>query len=213
MAKIQKPLAEVRYAKELAALEYADKGNSKPAGWKLSPAAVRDFIIGRNEPIAFGGENVEITQKFYGDNALVERAVITLAGSRGLMLVGEPGTAKTMLSELLSAAVCGISSNTVQGSAGTTEDNIKYSWNYALLLSKGPVQEALIPAPVYRGMREGIITRFEELTRCPQEVQDTLISLMSDRVMNIPEFEEGQNLLFAAEGFNIIGTANTRDKV
>lgn len=212
MANIQKPLAEVRYAKELAALAYNDRGNSRPAGWRLSPAAVRDFIIGRDKPIAFDGEKVEITQKFYGDNALVERAVITLAGSRGLMLVGEPGTAKTMLSELLSAAICGVSSNTVQGSAGTTEDNIKYSWNYALLLSKGPVQEALIPAPVYRGMREGIITRFEELTRCPQEVQDTLISLMSDRVMNIPEFEEGRNLLFASEGFNIIGTANTRDK-
>lgn len=212
MSRIQKPLAEVRYAKELAALEYDDKGSSKPAGWKLSPAAVRDFIIGRDKPIKFDGEKVVITQKFYGDNALVERAVITLAGSRGLMLVGEPGTAKTMLSELLSAAICGCSSNTVQGSAGTTEDNIKYSWNYAMLLSKGPVKEALIPAPVYKGMSEGIITRFEELTRCPQEVQDTLISLMSDRVMNIPEFEDGNNLLFASEGFNIIGTANTRDK-
>lgn len=212
MSRIQKPLAEVRYAKELAALEYDDKGSSKPAGWKLSPTAVRDFIIGRDKPIKFDGEKVNITQKFYGDNALVERAVITLAGSRGLMLVGEPGTAKTMLSELLSAAICGCSSNTVQGSAGTTEDNIKYSWNYAMLLSKGPVKEALIPAPVYKGMSEGIITRFEELTRCPQEVQDTLISLMSDRVMNIPEFEDGNNLLFASEGFNIIGTANTRDK-
>ncbi len=212
MSKIQKPLAEEKYAKELAALYEADRECRKPAGWKLSPAAVRDFILGRKTPVKLDGESVEITQKFYGDNALVERAVITLAGSRGLMLVGEPGTAKTMLSELLSAAICGCSSNTVQGSAGTTEDNIKYSWNYALLLSKGPVPEALIPAPVYKGMSEGIITRFEELTRCPQEVQDTLISLMSDRVMNIPEFNDGSNLLFAAEGFNIIGTANTRDK-
>lgn len=206
--KIQKPLAENRYADQLGALSEADKNNRKPEGWKLSPRAVRTFILGSRSPI----EGVEIDQKFYGDDAMVERAIVTLAGSRGLMLVGEPGTAKTMLSELLSAAICGCSSNTVQGSAGTTEDNIKYSWNYALLLSKGPVKEALIPAPVYRGMSEGIVTRFEEITRCPLEVQDTLISIMSDRVMNVPELSGNESLLFAKSGFNVIGTANTRDK-
>lgn len=206
--KIQKPLAEKRYDKQLEALEYADKENRKPENWKLSPKAVRTFITGSDEPV----EGVVIDRKFYGDDALVERAIVTLAGNRGLMLVGEPGTAKTMLSELLSAAICGCSSNTVQGSAGTTEDNIKYSWNYAILLSKGPVPEALIPAPVYTGMKEGIITRFEEITRCPLEIQDTLVSIMSDRVMNIPEFSGEEKLLFAHSGFNIIGTANTRDK-
>lgn len=205
---IQKPLAETAYKDQLEALAESDKNNRRPEGWKLSPKAVRTFILGSEKPVC----GVKIPQKFYGDDALVERAVVTLAGNRGLMLVGEPGTAKTMLSELLSAAICGCSSNTVQGSAGTTEDNIKYSWNYAMLLSKGPVREALIPAPVYRGMSEGIITRFEELTRCPLEVQDTLVSIMSDRVMNIPEFSGEDSLLFAERGFNIIGTANTRDK-
>ncbi len=206
--KIQKPLAEVLYKEQLGALAESDQGNRKPEGWQLSPRAVRTFILGSEKPVC----GVKIPQKFYGDDALVERAIVTLAGSRGLMLVGEPGTAKTMLSELLSAAISGCSSNTVQGTAGTTEDNIKYSWNYALLLSKGPVPEALIPAPVYRGMSEGIITRFEELTRCPLEVQDTLVSIMSDKVMNIPELNGAENLLFAKRGFNIIGTANTRDK-
>lgn len=205
---IQKPLAEDKYSAELDALLESDRGNRCPAGWKLSPRAVRNFILGSDKPVC----GVDITKKFYGDDALVERAIVTLAGNRGLMLVGEPGTAKTMLSELLSAAVCGCSSNTVQGSAGTTEDNIKYSWNYAMLLSKGPVKEALIPAPVYNGMSRGIITRFEEITRCPLEVQDTLVSIMSDKVMNIPELTGEDKLLFAAEGFNIIGTANTRDK-
>lgn len=143
--KIQKPLAEEKYKDELDALKESDRGSRKPDGWQLSPRAVRDFIIGAEKPV-YG---VNIKRKFYGDDALIERAIVTLAGNRGLMLVGEPGTAKTMLSELLSAAVCGCSANTVQGSAGTTEDNIKYSWNYAMLLSKGPVKEALIPAPVY----------------------------------------------------------------
>jgi len=45
--------------------------------------------------------------------------VVTLAGERGLLLVGEPGTAKSMLSELLAAAIAGDSSLTVQGTAGT----------------------------------------------------------------------------------------------
>ena len=207
--KIQKPLMEMRYADELAALRKQDTG-AKPANWQLSPRAVRAFILGQSEPIELDGRLVTITPKFFGDDALVERAIITLAGNRGLMLVGEPGTAKTMLSELLSAAICGISTNTVQGTAGTSEDNIKYSWNYALLLAKGPIKEALVPSPVYIGMKRGIITRFEEITRCPLEIQDSLISIMSDRVLNIPELGE-EGLLFASSGFNVIATANTRD--
>lgn len=207
---VQKPLTEVKYREELEALRAADTGK-RPEGWLMSPKAVRSFILGEKKPIEYNGKKVEISQKFYGDDSLVERAVVTLASNRGLMLVGEPGTAKTMLSELLSAAISGNSTNTVQGTAGTTEDNIKYSWNYALLLAKGPVKEALVPAPVYTGMQSGIITRFEEITRCPLEIQDTLISIMSDRVMNIPEF--GSNgMVFAAKGFNVIATANTRDK-
>lgn len=201
---------EMRYAEELAALRANDAG-SKPANWLLSPRAVRDFILGLKEPLPHEGKQVTITPKFFGDDALVERAVVTLAGNRGLMLVGEPGTAKTMLSELLSAAISGISTNTVQGTAGTSEDSIKYSWNYALLLAKGPVKEALVPSAVYIGMQRGIITRFEEITRCPLEIQDSLISIMSDRVLNIPELGE-EGLLFANSGFNIIATANTRDK-
>lgn len=210
MNNVQKPLTEVKYKEELDALRANDKG-MKPSGWLMSPKAVRSFILGEKKTLDYNGKKVTISQKFYGDDSLVERAIVTLASNRGLMLVGEPGTAKTMLSELLSAAICGNSANTVQGTAGTTEDNIKYSWNYALLLAKGPVKEALVPAPIYTGMQEGIITRFEEITRCPLEIQDTLISIMSDRVMNIPEFGR-DGMIFASQGFNVIATANTRDK-
>lgn len=206
----QKPLMEMRYQEELAALSACDK-ERRPENWRLSPRAVRTFILGTEEPIEYEGKKLKITQKFFGDDALVERAIVTLAGNRGLMLVGEPGTAKTMLSELLAAAISGTSANTVQGTAGTSEDNIKYSWNYALLLAKGPVLEALVPSPVYVGMTRGILTRFEEITRCPLEIQDSLISILSDRVMQIPEFA-AEGLLFAKPGFNIIATANTRDK-
>lgn len=206
----QKPLMETLYKKELEALRNIDK-DKRPQNWLMSPKSVRDFILGKERPIELNGEKIEITKKFYGDDALVERAIITLAGNRGLMLVGEPGTAKTMLSELLSSAISGVSTITIQGTAGTNEDSIKYSWNYAMLLSKGPVIEALVPSPVYIGMNKGIITRFEEITRCPLEIQDSLISILSDKVLNIPELGEDA-ILFAKPGFNIIATANTRDK-
>lgn len=203
-----KPPVEVRYADELALLAKYDTGK-RPENWKLSPKAVRTFILGGKVKTENG--NVEIAKKFFGNDALVERCIITLAGNRGLMLVGEPGTAKTMLSELLSASCCGTSTNTVQGTAGTTEDMIKYSWNYALLLSKGACREALVPSPLLVGMEKGIFARFEEITRTPAEIQDSLISVMSDQILIIPELAD-DGIILAKAGFNIIGTANTRDK-
>ena len=205
-----KPPVEIRYREELEALKASDTGR-RPLNWQLSPQAVRTFILGSDRPIPGKKGDVEITRKYYGNDMLVERCIVTLAGNRGLMLVGEPGTAKTMLSELLSAAISGVSTNTIQGTAGTTEDMIKYSWNYALLLDRGPSREALVPSPLYVGMEKGIITRFEEITRTPAEIQDSMISVMSDKVLNIPELGD-EGLLFARPGFNVIGTANTRDK-
>lgn len=201
--KVLRPPIEVLYSKELKALEKSDS-HPKPPGWKLSPRAVRAFVCGSSNP--------KISRKFYGDDVMIERAIVGLAGNRGLLLVGEPGTAKTMLSELLSAAISGISINTIQGSAGTSEDQIKYSWNYAMLLAKGPSQEALVPAPLYVGMREGILVRFEEITRCPPEIQDALISVLSDKVMSIPELSGEERTLLAKPGFNVIATANIRDR-
>ncbi|MGN6714901.1 ATP-binding protein [Anaerocolumna jejuensis] len=210
-SKVQiKPPVEVEYEEELRAIRANDTAR-KPLNWQMSPQAVKTFILGSRNPIVFEGKEYLIQKKYLGNDALVERCIVTLAGNRGLMLVGEPGTAKTMLSELLSAAISGVSTNTVQGTAGTTEDMIKYSWNYALLLAKGPVREALVPSPLYVGMEKGIITRFEEITRTPAEIQDSLISVLSDKVLNVPELRD-EGFLFARQGFNVIGTANTRDK-
>ena len=208
--KFIKPPVEIRYREELEALKANDTGN-RPENWQMSPKAVRTFILGSPRPIRHEGKEYIIEKKYFGNDALVERCIVTLAGNRGLMLVGEPGTAKTMLSELLTAAVSGVSTNTIQGTAGTTEDMIKYSWNYALLLAKGPSRQALVPAPLYVGMEKGILTRFEEITRTPAEIQDSLISVLSDKVLNVPELGD-EGLLFARPGFNVIGTANTRDK-
>jgi MoxR-like ATPase len=200
---MQRPPAEVRYADELARLRDADTA-PKPPGWALSLDAARRFVV--------GDENRGITKKFVGDPSLVDRALVTLATSRGLMLVGEPGTAKSLLSELIAAAVCGESTLTIQGGAATTEDQIKYSWNYALLVAEGPSPRSLVPAPMLRGMAEGKVVRFEEITRCPLEVQDCMLSLLSDRVMAIGELNGPDGMVFAQDGFNVIATANTRDR-
>jgi MoxR-like ATPase len=139
--------------------------------------------------------------------------VVTLAGERGLLLVGEPGTAKSMLSELLAAAISGTSALTVQGTAGTTEDQLRYGWNYALLLAKGPHKEAIVPSPVLTAMRKGALARIEEVTRCLPEVQDALVSILSDRRLSVPELSGNEpHVEHAEEGFNVIATANLRDR-
>ncbi len=201
--RLQRPPAEVTYKDELARLRAEDQ-EPRPPGWLLSPRAVRTFVLG--DPAR------SIRKKLVGSPSLVDRAMVTLATNRGLLLIGEPGTAKSLLSELLCAAISGDSTLTIQGGAATTEDQIKYSWNYALLLAKGPSREALVPAPLFVGMSEGRLVRFEELTRCPAEVQDGLLSVLSDRVLAIGELEGPAGMLFAREGFNIIATANTRDR-
>jgi MoxR-like ATPase len=197
-----RPPAETTYADELAHLAGADSA-PRPPGWILSPRAVRAFLI--------GDPGKRVTRKFYGDDALVERAIVDLMGEQGLMLVGEPGAAKSMISELLAAAISGRSNLVVQGSAGTTEDHVRYGWNYALLLAEGPSERALVASPVLEAMRTGRIVRLEEITRCPPEIQDTLISILSEKVIAIPELGEDR-AVFARPGFNLIATANLRDR-
>jgi MoxR-like ATPase len=200
MPEIRLP-AEVKYQAELSALAAADQG-PRPPGWRLSPRAVETYIMGSEGP-------VPVTPKYIGDRALVQVAIATLASDRALMLVGEPGTAKSWLSEHLAAAISGSSAAIVQGTAGTSEEHIKYSWNYALLLAEGPSERALVPSPILRAMREGRFARVEEITRTSSEIQDALISLLSEKQIAIPELGE---MVAAQRGFNLIATANTRDR-
>lgn len=198
--------AEHQFASELAALARIDD-RPRPPRWKLSPWAVVTYLMGGT--LKDGSASIPITPKYVGNKRLIEIAVATLATDRALLLLGVPGTAKSWVSEHLAAAISGDSTLMVQGTAGTPEEAIRYGWNYALLLAKGPTREALVPSPVMRGMSEGKIVRVEELTRVPSDVQDTLITILSEKTLPIPELNDEAR---AVKGFNIIATANDRDR-
>src|SRR5438067_3724858 len=205
--------AEVRYADQLEALKQND-AETPPPNWRLSPRSVLAYVTGGKALKAkIDGKKVEvpITRKFFGDAGIVERAIVTLASERALLLIGEPGTGKSWLSEHLAAAISGNSTLTIQGTAGTTEEHIKYSWNIARVIAEGPRPENLIPSPTMVAMRAGALLRFEELTRCVPDVQDALVSVLSDKAIAVPELPDS-NMVFARPGFNVIATANTRDQ-
>jgi MoxR-like ATPase len=212
-ADVQREPAEVRYADQLEALRQNDP-DTPPPPWRLSPRAVLTYIVG-GKPLKakVNGKNVEvpITRKFFGDDDIVERAIVTLASERALLLVGDPGTGKSWLSEHLAAAICGSSNLTIQGTAGTTEEHIKYSWNIARVIAEGPTPHNLIPSPTMVAMRTGGLLRFEEITRCVPDVQDALVSILSDKAIAVPELPDA-NMVWAKPGFNVIATANTRDQ-
>ena len=200
--KVQRLPAEQLFQKEIEAL-IANETHPVPTGWKMSPKSVLTYIC--------GGKcgKMNITPKYIGHQRLVEIAISTLVTDRALLLIGEPGTAKSWLSEHLAAAINGDSTRVIQGTAGTTEEQIRYSWNYAMLIAGGPSREAMIPSPIYRAMEQGAIARVEEISRCASEVQDALISILSEKRISVPEL--GVEIP-AKKGFSIIATANTRDK-
>jgi MoxR-like ATPase len=195
--------AEQEYADELIALADTDD-RPRPPSWRLSPWAVTTYILGGRL-----ADGTEITPKYIGQRRLIEIAVASLATDRALLLLGVPGTAKTWVSEHLAAAISGDSTLMIQGTAGTTEESIRYGWNYARLLAEGPTRAALVPSPVMRAMNTGHIARIEELTRIPSDVQDALITILSEKALPIPELDDEVQAL---QGFNIIATANDRDR-
>ena len=195
--------AEQQFAAELDALKEVDN-RQRPENWQLSPWAVCQYLLGGKLDNGF-----EVSAKYIGDRRLMEIAVATLTTDRALLLYGVPGTAKSWVSEHLAAAITGDSTMVVQGTAGTSEEAMRYGWNYAQLLAKGPSREALVESPLMRAMAQGKIARIEELTRIPSDVQDTLITVLSEKHLPIAELNDEVQ---ASRGFNVIATANNRDK-
>ncbi|MDQ0017244.1 MoxR-like ATPase [Variovorax boronicumulans] len=203
MSNVLRQHAEQQFAEELDALQKVDD-RQRPANWKLSPWAVLTYLMGGKLANGF-----EVSPKYIGNSRLMEIAVSTLATDRALLLYGVPGTAKSWVSEHLAAAVSGDSTMLIQGTAGTSEEQLRYGWNYAELLAHGPSEKALVPSPLVHAMRLGKIARVEELTRIPADVQDTLITVLSEKTLPIPEL--GSEVQ-AVRGFSVIATANNRDK-
>ena len=203
MATILREHAEQLFAEELQELQKSDDGK-RPHNWKLTPQAVVTYLMGGRLKNGF-----EITPKYIGNRRLMEIAVATLTTDRALLLYGLPGTAKSWVSEHLAAAISGDSTLIIQGTAGTSEESIRYGWNYARLLAEGPSERALVETPVVRAMKDGKVVRIEELTRIGADVQDALITILSEKALPIPELNTEVQ---ATKGFNVIATANNRDK-
>ncbi len=203
MSEVVRQPAEVQFAEELEALAREDN-RERPPNWRLSPWAAAVYLLGGTLE-----SGAVITPKYIGNRRLIEVAIATLATDRALLLLGVPGTAKSWVAEHLAAAIAGDSTRVVQGTAGTAEEAMRYSWNYAMLLAKGPTHEAMVPSPVLRSMQDGHMVRVEELTRIPSDVQDTLITILSERTLPVPELNTEVR---AIKGFNVIATANDRDR-
>ncbi|MCW5223542.1 ATPase [Verminephrobacter aporrectodeae subsp. tuberculatae] len=203
MSQLLRHHAEQVFAQEIEEL-IAQDTHQRPQNWKMSPWAVVTYLVGGKLQNGFA-----VTPKYIGQRRLMEIAVSTLTTDRALLLYGVPGTAKSIVSEHLAAAICGDSTRLIQGTAGTSEEQIRYGWNYALLLSQGPSDAALVPSPLMNAMRDGAICRIEELTRIPADVQDTLITVLSEKTMPVAELNSEVQ---AVRGFSVIATANNRDK-
>ena len=203
MSQLLRQHAEHLFAHELEELKKQDN-DKRPANWVLSPQSVVTYLVGGKLKNGF-----EVSPKYIGNRRLIEIAVATLTTDRALLLYGLPGTAKSWVSEHLAAGVSGDSTLIIQGTAGTSEESVRYGWNYARLIAEGPSAGALVETPVMRAMKDGKIVRLEELTRIGADVQDTLITILSEKTLPVPELNiEVQ----AIKGFNIIATANNRDK-
>ncbi len=203
MTDLLRQPVEIIYQAELEALKNSDS-HPKPAQWQLSPQAVVTYLLGGKAE-----DGTEISAKYIGSKRLIQTAVATLATDRALLLLGVPGTAKSWVSEHLAAAISGDSTRMIQCTAGTDENQIRYGWNYAQLLAKGPSKDALVPTPLYRAMEMGTLCRLEELTRMGSDVQDTLITVLSEKMLPVPELDDA---IYAKAGFNVIATANNKDK-
>ena len=195
--------AEQQFAEELHELK-KNETNSVPENWEMSPQSVVTYLMGGKLKNGF-----EVSPKYIGNRRLMEIAVATLVTDRALLLYGLPGTAKSWVSEHIAAAISGNSTLIVQGTAGTGGEAIRYGWNYARLLAEGPSEGALVQTPIMKAMQEGKIGRIEELTRIGSDVQDTLITILSEKTLPVPELNKEVQ---AIRGFNIIATANNRDK-
>ncbi len=120
MTSILRQHAEQQFAEELDALKQTDT-RQRPTNWAMSPWAVATYLLGGKLENGFA-----VTPKYIGSRRIIETAIATLTTDRALLLFGVPGTAKSWVSEHLAAAISGDSTMLIQGTAGTSEEQLRY---------------------------------------------------------------------------------------
>ena len=102
------------------------------------------------------------------DQEKLERSSRVIEEERRVLEMIAKGYSLREVLNALTAAISGDSLVLVQGTAGTTEDHIKYSWNIARVIAEGPTPQNLIPSPTMIAMKGGKLLRFEERLEGPK---------------------------------------------
>ena len=173
--------AEAKYADELDWLESIDDG-PKPFSWRLSPGWCGCSCS------APSGRRLDrdIAQKWFGDRSFVERSIVTLASDRGLL----PDRRPRHRQELARRAARG--GHLPRLDPGRAGHRRHHRGPHQVLVERvhgdrpGTVPRRDDPSPIMTAMDQGVIGRFEELTRATSDVQDALISILSEKYVSIP---------------------------
>ena len=131
-----------------------------------------------------------------------------LVGGRHLLLEGPVGSGKTTLA----LAVCrelGRATVRVDGDDRFTESRLAGWFDPPLVLGLGYREEAFVPGPLLRAMREGRVLFLNELNRLPEAAQNLLLPALDEGVVQVPHLGPVR----AAEGFQVVATQNPAEYV